>query len=430
MSAETEKLFYTAFDPDVPSPGTFTQFYVDLDEARGGEITEPLIRELRRANPASPVCRLLAGHKGSGKTVELMHMARELEKDGQFTVFHWLAEATIDLAGVDFPDLALGLVSGLAQWLKDSYGIKLEPGYFATLGPRLKDYLKSEVTFDDLDLELGIAKITGHIKQSPNVRAQVRAALDPDSDSLLAALNAVIGEAKEKLKAKGKSPNLVILVDDLDKGGWDRHPAGNMTTGEFLFDKRHLQLRGLLCHVVYVLPLDLAYQRIAGTIQTRYGNPQFIPMVQIRTRPPENRDYPRGMEFMRTIIRKRLHFAGIHEDAEAFDPGVMDTLIRASGGEPRQLMHLIREALNYGALPLTARQAELAITSSRKTLRRPLGKEDWAIIQSVATDGLLPRDTASEERVRGLLLNRHLLQYANGDEWFAPSPLLGELPAA
>lgn len=429
MSAETERLFYTAFDPDVPSPGTFTQFYVDLDTARGGEITEPLIRELRRADPSRPVCRLLAGHKGCGKTVELTHMARELERDGQFTVFHWLAEATIDLAGVDFPDLALGLVSGLAKWLKETHSILLKPGYFSTLGTRLKEYLQSDVTFDEFDLEAGIAKVTGHIKQSPTVRAKVRAALDPDSDSLLEALNAVIGEAKQKLKEKGKSANLVILVDDLDKGGWDKHPTAGMTTGEFLFDKRHLQLRGLLCHVVYVLPLDLAYQRIAGTIQTRYGNPRFVPMVQIRTRPPENSDYAKGMDIMRTMVRKRMAFADLLEDAEAFDPGVMDTLIRASGGEPRQLMHLVREALNYGNLPLSREQADLAIASSRKTLRRPMGMEDWAIVKQVAANGLLPRDTASEERVRGLLLNRQVLQYSNGDEWFAPSPLLGDPPA-
>lgn len=216
---------------------------MSLDAARGGSVTNQLIRGLRNANPARPVCRLIAGHKGCGKTVELMHMARELEADGKFTVFHWLAESTIDPAGVDFPDLALGLVGGLSQWLKKVHGIELKPGYFSTLGVRLKDYLQSEVTIDSLDLAAGMAKVTAHIKQSPSVRAQVRAALDPDSDSLLEAVNVVIGEAKQALAKKAKSANLVILVDDLDKGGWDRHPTAGMTTGEFLFDKRHRMVR-------------------------------------------------------------------------------------------------------------------------------------------------------------------------------------------
>ena len=429
MSVQSEQQFYSAFDPDVPSPGTFSQFYVDLDRARGGEITEPLIRELRRANPARPVCRLLAGHKGCGKTVELMHMKAELERDGSFTVFHWLAEATIDLAGVDFPDLALGLVGGLSRWLKNTHNIQLKPGYFATLGTRLKDYLQSEVSFDDLDLEAGIAKITAHIKQSPSVRAEVRAALDPDSDSLLEAVNSVIGEAKEKLRGAGRSANLVILLDDLDKGGWDRHPTAGMTTGEFLFDKRHLQLRGLNCHVLYVLPLDLAYGRIAGTLQNRYGDIPLIPMVKIRTRPPEGKDHLEGLAIMRDMIRKRREFAGYHAEADAFAPGMADQLIRASGGEPRQLMHLVRQAVNYGGLPIQPPAAELALTSARKTLRRPMSNDDWKIVASVSQTGRLPREAATEDRVRGLLLNRQLLQYSNGDEWFAPSPLLGEPPA-
>jgi hypothetical protein len=429
MSPEKEKGFYANFDPDVPSPGTFSQFYVDLDVARGGEIAEPLIRELNCANPAQPVCRLLAGHKGCGKTVELMHMKRELEKDGQFTVFHWLAEGTIDLAAVDFPDLALGLVGGLARELKEHFGIRLKPGYFASLTERLKDYLHSDITFDEMDLELGLAKVTANIKQSPTVRSRVRAALDPDSDSLLEAVNAAIGEAKEKLNGKGKSPNLVILVDDLDKGGWDKHPSGGMTTGEFLFDKRHLQLRGLNCHVIYVLPLDLAYGRIAGTLQNRYGDIPLIPMVEVRTRPPEGADHADGMEVMRKIVRKRMASADFHEDTEAFAPGVMDDLIRASGGEPRQLMHLIRQAVNYGGLPITEASKKQALTSARKTLRRPMSSEDWKIVAEVARTGILPREAATEDRVRSLLLNRQVLQYSNGDEWFAPSPLLGDPPS-
>ena len=252
MSDERERRFCEAFDPDAPAPEELDGIYVSLDAARGGSVTKQLISALRKANPARPVCRLIAGHNGCGKTVELMHLARELEGDGKFTVFHWLAESTIDLAGVDFPDLALGLVGGLSQWLKKVHGIELKPGYFSTLGVRLKDYLQSEVVMDELELAAGMAKVTAHIKQSPTVRAKVRAALDPDSDSLLEAVNVAIGEAKQALAKKRKSANLVILVDDLDKGGWDRHPTAGMTTGEFLFDCNAMGSHLYILHFVRI----------------------------------------------------------------------------------------------------------------------------------------------------------------------------------
>jgi hypothetical protein len=131
-------------------------------------------------------------------------------------------------------------------------------------------------------------------------------------------------------------------------------------------------LRGLNCHVVYVLPLDLAYGRIAGTLQNRYGDIPLIPMVETRTRPPQSADHPAGLEIMRAVIRKRMAFADIHHEGQAFTEGTMDTLIRASGGEPRQLMHLVRQAAIYGGLPITDQGTRLALLSARKTLRRPL----------------------------------------------------------
>jgi AAA ATPase domain len=427
MSDEREHRFYEAFDPDAPAAAELDRIYVSLDEARGGSVTRLLTRGLQNANPARPVCRLIAGHKGCGKTVELMHMARELERDGRFTVFHWLAESTIDLAGVDFPDLALGLVGGLSQWLKKVHGIELKPGYFSNLGVRLKDYLQSEVAINELELADGMAKVTAHIKQSPTLRAQVRAALDPDSDSLLEAVNSVIGEAKQALANQGKPANLVILVDDLDKGGWDRHPTAGMTTGEFLFDKRHLQLRGLNCHVVYVLPLDLAYGRLAGILQNRYGDIPLIPMVEVRTRPPEAKPFEPGIKALRNLIRRRLENAGLKPE-EVFEAEVEDTLIRICGGEPRQLMYLLRSAQDYGELPIRQAAAQRAIEGARKTLRRPMGREDWEMVKELARNGELPKDSASEERTRQLMVNRQILQYSNGTEWFAPNPLLGDPP--
>jgi hypothetical protein len=200
-----------------------------------------------------------------------------------------------------------------------------------------------------------------------------------------------------------------------------------MTFGEFLFDKRHLQLRGLECHVIYVLPLDLAYGRIAGTLQNRYGNIPLIPMVEIRTRPPNAAPHQPGMEVMRQLVHKRMHYVGIDAD-QAFEAGVLDALICASGGEPRQLMHLIRQSLDYGKLPISKQASAQAIMSARKTLRRPMGKEDWQIIRDVANSGELPKDSQLESRVRELIINRQILQYSNGEEWFAPSPLLGDPP--
>ena len=429
MPEQKEKEFYAAFDPEVPSPGRLNDIYVNLDDARGGHITAGLIRELRLANPASPVCKLLSGHKGSGKTVELMHLKQELEQNGDFTVIHWLADETIDLMAVDFPDLLLGLVAKIAKDLRDRFGIALKPGYFATLPTRLKDFLRSDVTITEGDFAAGFATITATLKQSPTVRATVRAALDPESETLLTAANVLLRQAKAELKRIGKSDNLVLLVDDLDKGGWEKHPTAGITTGQFLFVNRYAQLTGLESHVIYTLPLELAYGGIAGTLQSRYGQIPVIPMVEVRKRPPESASHSIGVERMRAVVTRRLDTISLVKE-DAFADGIMDQLIHASGGEPRQLMHLVSDALLHGALPIGKEAADRAVTLATRTLRRTMSREDWEIVRSVATDGILPVDAATETRVRSLLFNRQVLQYCNGEEWFAPSPLLGVPPAA
>ncbi len=429
MSDDREKSFYAAFDPEVPSPAQLKDIYVNLDDARGGEITASIARALLNASPARPVCKLLSGHKGSGKTVELMHLKQELEKDGKFTVIHWLADETIDLMAVDFPDLLIGLVAKIAKDLQTRFSIKLKPGYFATLPERLKGFLGSEVSITDAEFETGFARITAALKQSPTVRAKVRAVLDPESQTLLDAANEILRQAKTELRAKGRSDNLVLLVDDLDKGGWERHPTAGMTTGQFLFVNRYAQLSGLESHVIYTLPLELAYGSIAGTLQSRYGQIPVIPMVEVRKRPPDQSVHQLGVDRMRTVVQRRLATVGILDPIEAFADGTMDMLIHASGGEPRQLMHLVSDALLHGSLPIQKAAAERAITLATRTLRRTMTQEDWKIVRDVAKTGILPVDGATETRVRSLLFNRQVLQYCNGDEWFAPSPLLGDPPA-
>jgi hypothetical protein len=429
MQKPDEKRFYAAFDPDVPSPGNLYEIYVDLDDARGGHIIEVLERAIRIANPERPICRLLSGHKGSGKTVELMHLKQCLEKDKAFTVIHWLAEQTIDLMAVDFPDLLLGLVAALAREMRDKYGIDLRSKYFAKLPGRMKKFLNSDMEFGGLDLSTGIAKMAVSLKQSPEVRAEVRKALEPESGSLLTAANEIISDAKKALKDKGFSPNLVLLIDDLDKGGWEKHPTAGVTTGQFLFVNRFPQVSGLDCHVIYTLPLELAYGSIGGTLQSRYGDIPVIPMVQVQKRPPGCGVNTLGVKRMREIIKKRLQSIGV-TDKQAFAPGVMDRLIQASGGDPRQLMHLVSDSLLHGTLPLSSAAADRAITLARRTLRRTMSEEDWRIIRRVEATGALPAEKDNQDRIRSLLFNRQILQYCNGEEWVAPSPLLGDTPAA
>jgi len=50
--------------------------YVDFDSARGDSPAPSYARSLRRSDPAKPEIKLLAGHRGIGKTSELLRLKK------------------------------------------------------------------------------------------------------------------------------------------------------------------------------------------------------------------------------------------------------------------------------------------------------------------------------------------------------------------
>ena len=71
---------YREFNPEPPSLDRLERVYVDLDEARGGEsVTEPLVAEIALRREGY-LCELLAGHRGCGKTTELLRFSARVQK--------------------------------------------------------------------------------------------------------------------------------------------------------------------------------------------------------------------------------------------------------------------------------------------------------------------------------------------------------------
>jgi len=232
--------------------------YVDLEQARGDmHVADRLERRIRFAE-GSPTCQVLAGHKGSGKSTELLRLKKRLEDESpQLFVVYVRAGDDIDYNDVDFPDVLIAIVRQTAAQLQQHAGITLAPGYFKKRWERLKEIGAAEINFESFGLEVGMLNLAGQIKDSPNARAEIRKALEPDTNNWISAANDVIGQAVGELAKQGKQ-GLVILVDELDKIVVREHVTG-CKTDEQLFVNRAAQLTSFHCHVVYTMPLSLAY---------------------------------------------------------------------------------------------------------------------------------------------------------------------------
>lgn len=417
---------YQTFDP-APLTAAEHQLYVDLDAVRGeGNLVSRLEKIIRLSN--KPTCQLLAGHRGSGKSTELRRLEDVLSSgDRRYFVVYVEGKSALDLNDVDFPEILIAVIRQTASELEKRLDVRLKPGYFKDRLQRLKNILGTDVEFEGLELGASLLKLSGAIRNSPDARSEIRKALEPDTSNLLAAANDVLGEAILKLKEQG-CHDLVIIMDDLDHMVLRPHEEAGCSTAEYLFVHRHAQLSAFMCHTVYAMPLALAYSSQEAKITNLYGaRPPVVPMTKISTRPPRTGVYKPGMDKFRDIIARRLHHANAAE-SDVFASGVLDKLIKLSGGQPRELMILIREAIIGGDLPIGSAAVDRAAREGARAYARQLTEEHMAIIRAVWNNGAIKRTKANEETVRELLDGRAVLQYVNEHEWYGVNPLIPKPP--
>jgi hypothetical protein len=425
------KPIYNAFDPAPLHQGQQDP-YVDLDDVRGHSGTvDRLKQKILLAN--GPSCQVLSGHRGCGKSTELWQLRKSLEKPGpdgkKYFVVQVQAEKELDTNDIDFPEILVAIIRQIAAQFREHLGITLAPGYFKDRFQRLKELALREVEFEGVELEAGMAKLSTTLRGSPEARRKVRAALEPDTGNWMTAANEVIGEAILKLP-KDQFSGLVVIVDDLDKMiARTQADVGCLTT-EYLFIHRAAQLTGFLCHLIYTLPIELAYSHHNASIKLRYsGHLPVVPMTKIETPPPEGKAHPPGIKKFREMIFTRLSSVGATED-DLFQSGkVRDDLIKLTGGQPTELMSFIRESIATSGLPITSQGVKRCRFETMRTYRRQLRADHWPLIQEVRQTGQIVRTDDNEKPFRELLDSRALLLYRNDEEWYGVNPCIDDLNA-
>ena len=419
--AELIERVYQAFDP--AEPAVENETYVNLDDVRGK--ADVVARLAKRIGwPDGTTCHLLAGHRGSGKTTELRRLEKRLsEGEKPYFVVYVNSSADLDLNDVGFPEILIAMMRRLVEELETRESIRLKPGYFRDRLREIKSLFLSDVEFDKIDVGVSLLKLSTKIRSSPDAREELRKELQSHTSSLLQAANDLISEAMPELTKKGYT-NIVIIMDDLDRIVLRPHKDADCSTAEYLFVHQHSQLTGFACHVVYTMPLMIVYSAQGAKITSLYGVPTpVVPMTKIRKKPPGLKSHKPGVDRFREIIANRLKNADAAEQ-DVFGKGVIKKLIELSGGQPRELMMLVREALIGDDLPVGMAAVNRVAKEGALAYARLLMDEHWGLIRQVAESGKLRRVKADEEAFRELLDTRAVLQYVNDDGWFGVNPLI------
>ena len=273
---------YNAFDSFRPLPAQ-DPVYVDCREVRGdGDILIELGNQVLLANRFTH--QLYSGHRGAGKSTELLRLSQFLEQHGFRVVYFAADDEDIDAEDAQYTDILLACTRHLLQALK---GPQENPvwRWVQSRMQALTELLQSEITLDNISIDAQItqfAKLTATLKASPDTRAKIRQIIEPHTVSLIEALNQFIAEAMANLPQQS-TQKLVVIADNLDRITPVIAGEGARSNHEQIFIDRNEQLKALNCHVIYTVPISLVYSGRATDLRDIYDtDPQVLPMIMVR----------------------------------------------------------------------------------------------------------------------------------------------------
>ncbi|MDM8537859.1 hypothetical protein QUF70_13965, partial [Desulfobacterales bacterium HSG17] len=103
MPAKNLNEVYNYFQLKPVNIETFETFYVNADKGRGGK---PIFNALKRRivnNPDGCLKLLFSGHKGSGKSTELIRLQKNIEND--FVVVNFSVAEELDIININYIEL-------------------------------------------------------------------------------------------------------------------------------------------------------------------------------------------------------------------------------------------------------------------------------------------------------------------------------------
>lgn len=437
------KAFYNALDLDRPI--NFGQeLLIRNDRAQpaslyveglhGDEDTIDPVRELADQIDfaASAGSYLFTGNRGTGKTTELLRLAQLLQSKsyGHEVFYVDLAEYLNLTQRVEITDFLMSMLGALSDKVEERFH---EPVGKAGFFERAWSFLNSEVKLDGVTLPADAASLKAALVQTPHFKQELQKRARSHVQTLVEKAREFVLEVVALARKKRGVPDLkvVLIVDSVERlrGLGNAAEIGDVYKSvETLFGSHSDQLRFMGLSIVYTIPPYL--QALTGGLGSLYagGRIYALPSVHVYECCPDDGKQPQvsseGIGKLLTIVARR--YPGYRE---FFSEEQLRRLAQSSGGDVRDFFRMARLAITRAAsagIPLTDHTIEHAEDAVRSDML-PIAADDreWLVrIAETHSHGLpsLDRLPAFARLQEG----KYVLQYRNGEDWYAVHPLLRE----
>ncbi len=423
-------------NPKPLRPEELDELFVETGDARDPELSRrQVIAETLAEGPSAKV--LLAGHRGTGKSTELVKFRSEHGDRFTFVELSIVADgdpATVNVEGllVLIADAVLRRMEELGieldednlkridSWFDKTYKIreeKLDYGAEAGGGVAMQDSVLAKLLGLTATLKANIR--TGSTATKKTVHEEESRLPD-----LAAHCGRLLTDA-ELAVFERDATHLVLVVEDLDK--IDVAPADR------LFITNPTPLAGLPVRAVLTAPIFLFYNPRSAFLESHFEK-VTIPMIKVEDH--NGKRYEPGWSAIRDILAHRIDLA------TCIDDDAIDLAIIKTGGVLRHLFETLRTAAQAaGQAYRRGRRKEQRIILS--DVRYGLGQVKTKLINRIGVMGLPAefkgiktadlferlKELKSPQRARSNRINlllmqaQALLEY-NGKQWHGLHPLV------
>lgn len=410
-----------AFSPSPLKIGQMGEFYCDntMEYRTGDEFCSPIEDIYDACVEAEGDCAfLLLGHKGCGKSTELNRLSERLIQN-EYQVRTITCSVDLDLLNMMYSDLFILMGEALLKIAKE-LDCEIDDKILRSImnfwgeGTETRTVERAET----LDIEAGasaetpgifgnvlkiFAGIRADLKLNEETRKEYRQKIMVRFSEWIGLLKCVAAAITEK--TDGKRP--IIIFEDLDK--LDPDNAWKV------FHNYAAVLSGMSFPVIYTFPIALSYDPKFSAMES-FFTPKTLPMVKIET--IEGEPFEAGINVIREIVKKRA-------DLTLFDAGVVEDLIKYTGGSLRDLFHAInasaKRATRRGADTISAEDAACALEELKTSLTRRIEQKDYDFLRKIYRGS--KEQIEDKDKLLKMLQASVVLEY-NGKRWHNVHPLV------
>ena len=432
--ARTLQEVFNAVDPARPLQSGDPR-YVDTSAVRGNEnVVTRLYETITWSDTAT--AQLFTGHRGCGKSTELLRLKDRLER-ADYAVVYFEADAVLHLNDVVYTDILIAIARKVVE-CSEEIGVKVNQKLLDDVLAWFAEVIYEKQNLSEVKAELAnefklslpkllspfaqmMSRITGQLKTGWESKKLIRQRLDPQIEQLIVNVNLLLSETESKLCKKGKR-GLVLIIDNLDRIPFrPLSEDGQRNNHDLLYIEHGEHLCALTTHIIYSVPVAMFYSPQASVLESVFPDNLIMPMIKTRDR--ANQAWREGLDVMRTILERRIVLD------EVFTTDALDLLVDMSGGYPRDLMLMVRYACHYARdrypRPIDEGAAKRALGRVVSKYHRMIPEDHFPLLAAVH----LSKEVTNDNTHRLMLYNLSILEYMNDiPPWLDVHPAILRLP--